>query len=856
MTLGTSGVRKLVLPSGFALVHEVQPSCPTVAYHLWVGAGSAHENPGEGGVSHFLEHMLFKGTDSMDSVALNDAIENFGGNVNAFTSYEETAYHMVLSRRHWKEGLKILLDMVFHSRMDPEEMEVEREVILEEIREGDDVPDSILADRFFAGLYPGHPYGRPVIGTDGTVRSLSDGAIAGHYRRWYRPSNMVLAVAGDVEWERLAELVRGLVPDLNGGRPERPLVEEVVPPATRPFAVIRKGAEERIVELAFPIPGVRHEDLPAIDLLSCALGEGEMSRLYRSIRLEQNLVRAIASNVFTPFRQGHLFIRAFPHEGSGLAMVPKVLAEVHRIREHGVSTLELERAKLQLDKELLFNDEIPEGRARTLAYFQSVFGDVEEERRYRSRFYSVTEDRLNEVARAYFDPARMGAAFLVPAAEEGPSAAALDAAVAGAEPARPARGKARAARSVEHFRVKNGLRVALIPGSSSRLASLSCAVLGGLREETPGTNGVTHLIAATMDLATGTRSLNRIQEETNLLQAELGAAAGRNTLMLRMDLAARNLVRGIDLFSDILLDPAFEPEDVEQERTAILRELSTQQDYFEAAAANLFAEAIFPGHAYGLNPLGTPESLGRLAPEDLRKTHAALVRPERMALGIVGDVDQSELRGELEHWLGGFRGEGEAPGAGVPPPPLAGLAEVRRPIQGEKAYLWYGFRGPSVTSPDRHAAEVLATVLASSGGGRLYVRLREELGLLYSVDVPLFLGLDSGFLAVSLNTRADQADAAYEEVRRELETLKTKGVTPDELSRVKNFLLGSHETDQQRSSSQAALICLGELYGTEKTPEAYVAAVSAVTVDAVVEAAEKYLTLDQGVFCLMSPALN
>jgi zinc protease len=855
MRSGGSKVQRLTLPSGFRLLFEHDPSTPAVAYHLWVGVGSAHEEPHERSVSHFLEHMLFKGTEAMDSVALNDAIENFGGNVNAYTSYEETVYHMVLSSRSWSEGLKILLDMLFHSRLEEDEMEVERQVILEEIKEGDDMLDSVLSDRFFEALYPGHGYGRPIIGARQEVADLSHVDLNNFYRRAYNPGHMVLAAVGNVDGSRLTEFVRSYLGELAPDPAKAPAVSEIRNGARPVYTRIQKGKEERILEAAFPIPGIHHPDLPALDLLSILLGEGELSRLYGVLKLEHQLVRSVASSLFTPFRTGQFLVRAFLNKSNERDVLRQIGNETARLINDGVSNAELRRAKSQLEKDLIFADETAEGRARTLAHYEWVYGDFEEEQRYRARAQAVTEGEVAEVARKYLDPAAAGVAILLPASETPPEEmeirACLDAAVR-----RPAAAKGRKSGAVERFTLSNGIRVVCRSVPTPRISGLFSAALGGLRAENSKNNGVSSLIGATLDHGTTSRSYEQIAEETAFLHGELASLVGRNTLGLRMDVASTNLTPALGLFTDVLLHPVFDDRDVNLERNVALKELDAQQDYFDIAAANAFGEAMFRGHPYGLNILGTPESLGRLKGKDLRAHYRMLMGPERSVLSVVGPIDPVFLKDELERLTQKLPRRVRDLKLDSKLEPLNEAREVRRPIRGEKAYVVYGFPGPPIQSGDRYALDVLTAVLASSGGGRLYVRLREELGLLYAVEVSVFGGLDCGAIATNFNTTTDRVEQVLEEIRGEIARLKSDGVDSEELERVKNFIAGNHEIELQRSGLQALALAMGELYGTEHGLEDYTRGVLRVTAEELQEVAQKYLTPEKSVLALLSPGVH
>jgi predicted Zn-dependent peptidase len=363
-------------------------------------------------------------------------------------------------------------------------------------------------------------------------------------------------------------------------------------------------------------------------------------------------------------------------------------------------------------------------------------------------------------------------------------------------------------------------------------------------------------MAATIDRGTSRRSDDAIAEEVTLLQADLDGLAGRNFQGLRTEMVGGKFWGALDLFLDILFHPRFGRAEVGQERNVLLRELEIQKDYFESLAGNLFLQTLYPGHPYGLNLLGESGALRKIGTKELREHHRCHFRPDRTVIAVAGNVDPIRLRENLEEAI---PGRSKGAGARIAPPPLtslAGLHEVRRPIQGEKAYVHYGFRGARLDGEDRFALDVLAALLSSAGGGRLYVRLREELGMVYSVDASVVSGLEDGFVAISLNTAPEKVEQALEEVRAEIGRVREEVLSPAELERVKNFIVGAYEIDLQRSGPQAAQLCLGELYGTERTLGDYVAGVRRVTSRAVREAAHRFLTPDRGALVILSPMVH
>lgn len=365
--------------------------------------------------------MLFKGTPERDAVEINDEIENLGGNINAYTTYDHTVYHMVLPSRHWREGMDIFFDMMLNSEFDEDEFEVEQAVILEEIREGDDSLDSYLGDRFFEDFYGDHSYGRPIYGTEESVERFSLENIQGFFSRTYRPENMVLAVSGDVEWHALVDAVRDLTADWSGKKSSLPKIPSLPEERKAVATLVSRGQEERILEIAFPGPSVFHEDVPALEVLNVVLGGGETSRLYRELRIKRELTRSIMTSLFVPFQAGAIQIHVLPFEKSEKEVVQEVVRQLQKVKKGTISGKELKRAQLTLEKDMIFNNETVDGRAKTLGYFQLTYGSFEEEEKYRNRILSVSREDIQGVCQRYFDFSKMSVALLVPKGEALPS---------------------------------------------------------------------------------------------------------------------------------------------------------------------------------------------------------------------------------------------------------------------------------------------------------------------------------------------------------------------------------------------------------------------------------------------------
>jgi predicted Zn-dependent peptidase len=389
----SDSVRLTRLPNGLTVVTETIPRVETVSIGAYVGAGTRNETPEENGVSHFLEHMAFKGTAKRDAAAIAREIEAVGGHLNAYTAREQTAYYCKVLKEDLPLAADIIGDILTHSTFTPEELERERGVILQEIGQANDTPDDIVFDHFQATAFPDQPMGRPVLGTEETIKAMPREALVDYMRRHYGPERMVVAAAGALEHEAVVDLVCTHFADL----------PQAVPPP--PEAARYAGGEFREdrdldqVHIALGFPGVAygHPLYYPTQLLSTLLGGGMASRLFQEIREKRGLVYSIYSFA-SPFRDSGMFaIYAGTGEEEAKELMPVTLEELRKV-QRDVMAEELARAKAQLRASLLMSLESTGSRTEQLARQLQVYGRVIPVEETKAKIAAVTIEQVQEAA--------------------------------------------------------------------------------------------------------------------------------------------------------------------------------------------------------------------------------------------------------------------------------------------------------------------------------------------------------------------------------------------------------------------------------------------------------------------------
>ena len=364
-------IRVTRLPSGLTVVSERMDRVETVSLGAYVATGTRHETEAENGVSHFLEHMAFKGTEKRSATAIAEEIEAVGGHINAYTAREQTAYYVKVLKEDMELGADIIGDILSHSTFDPDELERERGVILQEIGQAHDTPDDIIFDHFQETAYPSQPMGRPVLGTEDGIRHMKRDALMGYMRRHYAASNTVVAGAGNLDHDRFVDLVARHFADL----PTDP-APSIVPGAYKggEFRETRDLDQVHIV-LGFPAVAYGDPDYYPSMLLSTLLGGGMSSRLFQEVREKRGLVYSIYSFA-APAMDGGLFgIYAGTGESEAAELVPVTLDELQKV-QRDVNEAELARARAQVKASLLMSLESTGSRCEQLARQMQVFGRV------------------------------------------------------------------------------------------------------------------------------------------------------------------------------------------------------------------------------------------------------------------------------------------------------------------------------------------------------------------------------------------------------------------------------------------------------------------------------------------------
>jgi predicted Zn-dependent peptidase len=403
-------IRREVLPNGLTILTEHMNHIRSVSMGIWVKSGSRHEDPAVNGISHFVEHMVFKGTTNRTAEDIARQVDSIGGNMDAFTGKETICFNIKVLDEHLPLAVDILSDMVLHPVFDANEITRERGVILEEIKMDEDNPDYLVHEIFTQNFFKDHPLGKPILGTKETVRRFDHNAIQGFYPSKFAPGNLIISAAGNVNHEEFVELLRQRFGQLPGGSNGW----HDSPPKVHSRIILRNKKSLEQVQICVGVPSycISHERRYASYILNTLLGGGMSSRLFQNVREKQGLVYSIFSEL-NPFRDtGLLSVYAGTSRHSAPLVVQSIVNEFRQLKLAPISEEELKRAKDQLKGSLMLSLESSTARMSNLArqemYYDRFFSMDE----IIERIQAVTTEDLLQSANELFQPERIAVTVL------------------------------------------------------------------------------------------------------------------------------------------------------------------------------------------------------------------------------------------------------------------------------------------------------------------------------------------------------------------------------------------------------------------------------------------------------------
>ncbi len=839
ITFPPSSAKKWVLPDGLTVIVQEDHSAPVASVQAWCATGSIDEDERIGaGLSHILEHMLFKGTKTRTTNAIAQKIQDVGGYINAYTSFDRTVFWIDVPKDGVAAALDVLSDAMMNSTLPPEEYLKEQEVIRREFAMNLDDPDRMTGLLLFATAYQKHPYRLPVIGQMEIYNQLTQEQVMLYYKTRYVSNNLTFIVAGDVDPEKVHQQLA----DFFKAYPEKSLkpvfIPEEPPQLGRREVHNEFATELTRLSLAWHIPEITHPDVPALDLLSTILGDGRSSRLYRRVREEAGLAFAVSAFSYTPGDPGLLGVDATVDPKKREAAQRLILQIIGEVKQAGATADELMKAKKMSLSHHLDALATMRGQASDIGGNWLVTRNLNFSRDYLAAVQKVTLDDIRRVAGKYLVDANLTVVSLNPKGSL----------LAKGEAVQPIN-----AGEVQKFELSNGLRILVREDARLPLVSMTAVFRSGLLAETLQTNGITRLMAKALLKGTKTRTAEQIANQIEAVGGSIGSDAGNNSCSVSVHVTKPDLKLGIDLLSDVLLNATMPEQAVTREKEVQMAGLKEEDEQPATVARNILRAALFGEHPYALRANGSPDSVPRLTQKNLLDFRDRYLVAKNGVISVFGDVKAAEVKQVLEQTLRTMKpGElalTDAPAAA----PLRQMTNVESQKEKAQGVIMVGYRGVDIFSKDRHALELIDEA-SSDLGSRFFIRIREQMGLAYYVGASQMPGLVPGIFAFYLGTDPQKIEPVKTALLDEIRKLASDGLTSEELMRAKKKLIGQQQIANQSNDSFGYQCGLDELYGLGfNYYKSLEHDVEAVTLDEIKRVAGKYFREQPYVLATVRP---
>ncbi|MBA3559160.1 MAG: insulinase family protein [Gemmatimonadaceae bacterium] len=846
-------VRRLTLANGLTVLIRRDDSAPVVAIVTYVKAGYFDESDDEVGIAHVLEHMFFKGTERRGVGEISKETKAAGGYLNAGTIYDHTSYYTVLPASSLSRGLEIQADAYSNSLIDDEELRKELEVIIQEVKRKEDSPGAVAIESLYELMHAAHRMRRWRIGREDVLRAFTRAGVNGFYRRYYQPSNTILALVGDLDPDNAQKEVQRLYRDL----PNSPFTRDRGPvengSAKFRYRELHGDIAQTQIAIGWRTPHSMHPDTPLLDLAGTVLGGGRASRLYRAVR-ERKLAASVSAFNYTPADTGVFVVHTEGPPESAAGAARNAWDQVRDLRQGGPERDELWRARRIFESRWVKRLETAEGQANHLAEWEAE-GDWTLSDRYLERLLTAEQSLVFRAVEQYLDPDRASIVVYRPdgasplAGDSGamlrlltsekpvplPVPAPRIAAVSGSLSTAPS--LERVEGRVNVYRTNGGVPIIVRKKGGAPLVHVGVYMLGGAIDEDPGNAGLTTLLTRSAIKGTSHRAATQIAEDAELLGGSINAFTGAESFGWSISVPSANMDAAIDLLSDVAQHPTIPDAAFETERVVALADLQMLSDDMYRFPMRLMLQAAFSGHPYGVPASGTEISLPSIGANDVREWHRIRVMQSPAVIAIVGDVNPDEAATIAARSFALLR-HAVAPAA---PPAHWPRTAVSYDDQREKSQtaIALTFPAPARGDSGRYAARLIAGV-ASGLGGRFFDELRDRRSLAYSVQAFTTERRAAGIFVSYIATSPEKEDVAREGLLREFAKLRAEPVSEAELSRAQEYAIGTYAIHQSSGAAVLGDLVDAWLFGELIELEVHEARIRAVTAAQMLEVAERH----------------
>lgn len=821
------------LDDGQTVIIKQVKNNPIVTIDTWIKTGSINENDQNNGVSHFLEHLFFKGTKTHPPGDFDKILESKGAVTNAATSKDFTHYYITIPSKYFDLAMDLHADMLLNPAIPSKELEKERKVVLEEIAKDANDPSEKVYDNLNDMLYTTHPYKRKVLGTCDIISKISRSEILDYYNTHYGPQNMVTIIIGDVDPQHALDKVkedfktepRKLYKNIN--KPEKPLCSKVVKIDYQPV-------QSSYMLIGFRGANVFNNDTYALDVLATILGEGRSSVLYQTIKEQKQLAYSISANNST-LREDGLFIINANFDADNVDRLQKaIFEEICNIQKNGVTPEQLKLAQNEIEKDTYFDRESISNVASAIGYTTALTDNPKYYDEYLDNIKKVTACDVKKVAEEYLGENRSAVSIVLP--EEAKNAK------INATPVEHSAKLIKETPSTKKYELDNGVTLLISPNDLNDIVGMSIYVKGGnFLEKIPGTADVMSSVMLKGTKKYSSLELAQIMEENGI---DITPSAGSDAFSIGVLTTKAQLPQALDILNEIVNNASFNDYEISKTITSMLNSIKKSRDIPMNIALEEYKSLIYENSVYSNGPKIYEKTLPKIGREDILEYYNTIFNPKNVVISVNGNVNNSDVVNQLTEIFKGSSGTSFDYNnyASKISPLTAPKTSVKKIADLQTAWVILGWQASSVQNQkDNATLELIDAILGSGMGSRLFRNVRDKEGLAYQLGSSYSPKMLKGAFTLYIGTNPKTVTVAKEKMLAEINRLKTEFVSNKELQEAKDKLIGNYILSQETNLEKATTIGWFETSGRGfDFKDKYESLINSVTASDIMEVANKY----------------
>ncbi|OHB71742.1 MAG: hypothetical protein A2W23_05320 [Planctomycetes bacterium RBG_16_43_13] len=883
------GMARVVLDNGLTVVVKEDHKQPVVTTMIWYKVGSVNEQEGITGVSHFLEHMMFKGTDKYKKGDIDLVTFRNGGQNNAFTGEDYTAYFFDFASDKWGEALEVEASRMQGCLMDEKEFEAEKQVVIEELHRALDRPWGKLSFEVEKNIFTQHPYHHPVLGWKEDLLNLTRDKMVEYYKKYYVPNNATLVVVGDVEMDKVFQRVKDLFSEIPRGG-DIPPVSIVEPPQDAEKRVEVK--DERGMNLSRLMVSFRTDKIATdsdyvFDLIGLILSDGKNSRLYRKLVEEKNVANSIDAGNDARKYDGVFTVSVELAPNADLEEVERIIyEELDNLKNSNVTDTEMQKAKNRLMANKIFGMESTRGVASLIGRYETV-ASIDYISTYLDRINAVTKNDIKNTAEQFFrkenrtvgwintknpQPTNGGEKKDSPTKEEKPSYKGDYSPdfsyFSGNVNSNPVNNNSEQSSlpvvdlgEVWDVRLDNGLTVLVVKRADLPVVAVRAFVNAGSVYDPDDKAGLANIVGDMLDEGTNNPITGVSRSSADIAESIefIGGSLSTSSQGVEMKVLSKDTKLALDLLYDMLKYPSFPQDRVEHIKELTLAEIEGDEDNPDSVARKLFYENVYADHPLRRPEIGHANTVSTITRDDILSHYKRFFRPDNTIIAVVGDVSPvkvvNAIRSRFTNWLA--EGAISLPEIAKPKKQTAPKI-VCKNMNTQQIKVYIGHLGIERANPDYYALTVMDNILGVGAGftDRLSKTLRNEEGLAYVVyaSITSSAGIYPGVFTSYIGTKPDNKDKAVGGIFREINKFLNEGATDEEVQNAKDYLIRSYVFRFDSVSEIANYIVATKRYGLGSDfAKKYPYYIASITKDDVMRAARKYLDTQNYTMVIVGP---